>query len=335
VVSARKQPLRLVLGVIVLSYLALLLGFLSVLALDWPQTGWLGFLRELTLYLFLPVPFLIAGALLLRAWESLALALLPALLFAYWYGTQLVPLPHGSSGASRFRAMTFNVGGQHGGGQLEPLLRAIRAERADLITLQEVPAATLEALVPALLTDYPYQIGTLDTMTISRFPLLDVEEFRLQADGYVCQRMDVVIEDQLITLFNVHVRRPTSGVDLWHTWLPWASRYGVDWRDTQVTALLGLIREVDGPLLVMGDFNQTEWSSSYSRLTTELQDGFRATGSGFGHTYPSHWGPWNIRLPLLRIDYIFHSAELVASRAHVGPDGGSYHLPTVADLAFR
>jgi endonuclease/exonuclease/phosphatase (EEP) superfamily protein YafD len=147
--------------------------------------------------------------------------------------------------------------------------------------------------------------------------------------------MDVVVVDRLITLFNVHVRRPTSGVDVRRNWLPWASRYDVHWRDVQMAALLDRIREVDGPLVVMGDFNQTQWSPSYVALASELEDTFRATGWGLGHTYPAHSGRWPISLPLLRIDYIFHSPDLVAARARVGRDGGSDHLPVVTELAFR
>jgi vancomycin resistance protein VanJ len=327
--------LRFGLGLLALLYLAVLAAFLGLLALGWLRTGWLGFLRELTLYWFLPVPFLIAGALLVHARAALVLALAPSLLFAYWYGSQLLPVPRGSNGAPSFRAMTFNAGGQEGGGQLAPLLRSIRLEGADVITLQEVPPATLSPLVMALVADYPYQVGTPDAFTISRFPLLDPSEFQLQGDGYLCQRMDVVVEDRLIALFNVHVRRPSSGVDLRRNWLPWASQYDAHWRDVQMAALLDRTRGVDGPLVVMGDFNQTEWSPSYAGLTAELEDSFRAVGWGFGHTYPAHWTRWPISLPVLRIDYIFHSPELVAARARVGQDGGSYHLPVVADLAFR
>jgi endonuclease/exonuclease/phosphatase family metal-dependent hydrolase len=47
------------------------------------------------------------------------------------------------------------------------------------------------------------------------------------------------------------------------------------------------------------------------------------------------WGSWEASVPLLRIDYVFHSAELVALHAAAGPDGGSDHLPMAARLAFR
>jgi endonuclease/exonuclease/phosphatase (EEP) superfamily protein YafD len=42
-----------------------------------------------------------------------------------------------------------------------------------------------------------------------------------------------------------------------------------------------------------------------------------------------------LHLPLVRIDYVFHSADLRAISARVGPSTGSEHLPVVADLVFR
>jgi endonuclease/exonuclease/phosphatase (EEP) superfamily protein YafD len=89
--------------------------------------------------------------------------------------------------------------------------------------------------------------------------------------------------------------------------------------------------------VLTGDFNETEWSHPYELLTELLEDSFRDAGRGFGHTYPSQltWRGWRIAVPLVRIDYIFHSADLAAPRAWVGPHGGSDHLPVVAELAFR
>ena len=97
------------------------------------------------------------------------------------------------------------------------------------------------------------------------------------------------------------------------------------------------VRSVEGPQLVTGDFNQTEWSPSYPLVTAELRDSFREAGWGFGHTFPStlSWARWDISLPLLRIDYIFHSGELLAQDARVGPASRSQHLPVIVDLAFR
>jgi endonuclease/exonuclease/phosphatase (EEP) superfamily protein YafD len=119
--------------------------------------------------------------------------------------------------------------------------------------------------------------------------------------------------------------------------VPLVRGFSPGWRDAQVEELVARLAADDGARLLTGDFNETEWSYPYERLHSVLGDSFREAGAGFGHTYPSHvrWDGWTLSVPLVRIDYVFHSAELVALHAAVGPDGGSDHLPVVADLAFR
>lgn len=55
---------------------------------------------------------------------------------------------------------------------------------------------------------------------------------------------------------------------------------------------------------------------------------FPSAGWGFGHTARMA----HIPFPLLRIDYIWHTADLAARRAYVGPDVGSDHRPVIAEL---
>ena len=61
-----------------------------------------------------------------------------------------------------------------------------------------------------------------------------------------------------------------------------------------------------------------------------LNDSFRETGWGFGHTLHPAFSP----VPLQRVDYVWHSDEFVATQAFVGQRGGSDHLPFVAKLAL-
>jgi vancomycin resistance protein VanJ len=319
-----------------LGYLAGFITYLVALGLGWLHAGWPGVLRELTLYVFVPVPCLLLAAVLLRSRWTLALMLLPLAVFAWFYGPQFLPRAPAEPPAPSFRVLTFNAGGNEGGGQAEPLVRLLRAECADVVTLQEIPSRTLEILAVTLREEYPFQVGTRDTATLSRFPLLDVTEFRLDEDGYWNQDLEVEIDGLLVRLINVHVRRPASGVSLRRVW-SWARNYNADWRDAQVEALTRQIRMAEGPQLVTGDFNQTDWSPSYGLVAAELRDSYREVGWGFGHTFPSHLG-WTQReasVPLLRIDYIFHSPDLVARSARVGPASGSHHLPVIVDLGFR
>lgn len=327
---------RFGLGLLALAYVTGLSVYFALLALGVAQYGWLGFLRELTLYLFVPEPALLLAALIVRARGALALLLLPISLFAYFYGPQLLPRGRVESESPRIRVLTFNAGGNEGGGQTDPLIRLLRAERADLVALQETPQATLAALATSLHAEYPHQIGTPDAATLSRFPILNASDFSLYEHGYLNQQMDVDIAGTLITLTNVHIRRPTTGLGLRGA-LSWGSSYEADWRDSQIEVLVSRIDSVVGAQVVTGDFNQTEWSPSYPRLVGELQDSFREAGWGFGHTFPSNlaWARWDISLPLLRIDYVFHSRELLAREAHIGPASDSHHLPVIVDLSFR
>lgn len=329
--------LRLGLAAAALSYLVGLGVYFAGLQAGLGRGGTMALLRELTLYLFCPLPVLLGLALLLRAWASLCLLLLPLALFLGVYGPQFWPhTPPAIAGAS-LRVLSFNTGGNTGAGQLEPLLRTVRAVDADLVALQEVPPATLERLPAELAAAYPYSLGTADTLLFSRRPLDARGSFQLGDGAYLAEQALVHLTGSDLVVTNVHVTRPGYSVRWRRGLVPVIREYSPGWRDAQVDALVARLRATPGPQLLMGDFNETEWSYPYQQLRTILADSYRDAGYGFGHTYPSHLlrVPGQPALPLLRIDYIFHSAELTALHAWVGPDGGSDHLPVVAELAPR
>ncbi|HLH25542.1 MAG TPA: endonuclease/exonuclease/phosphatase family protein [Chloroflexota bacterium] len=329
--------LRFVLAVAALSYALGMGAYFAGLAAGLGRSGSLALLREFTLYLFTPLPLLLLAALVLRARAALVLSLLPLAAFVWAYGPQLVPQSPPAVAGPHLRVLTFNTGGNVGGGQQAPLLRTIQAVDADLVALQEVPPATEDALPDALAATYPYHVGTTDTLVLSRWPLEAEGEFRLQDAGYLAHQVAVSVGDRTLLHTNVHVTRPSYRVRWRRGLVPLVRGFSPGWRDAQVEDLVARLQATDGPRLLTGDFNETEWSYPYERLHSVLGDSFREAGAGFGHTYPSHlrWGGWTLSVPLVRIDYVFHSPELVALHAAVGPDGGSDHLPVVADLAFR
>jgi vancomycin resistance protein VanJ len=328
---------RLGLAALALSYVLFLGAYFGAFALGLGRSGWLGLVRELTLYLFAPVPLLLLGALALRAWTALGLALVPVAIFAVVYAPRFLPAEAPQVVGPTLRVLSFNSGGNVGGGQPETLLQTVRAVDADVLALQEVPAATLPVLREALAAVYPYQVGAEDAPILSRWPLEPQERFELRDSGYDVERAVVEVGGRRLMLTNVHVTRPGYRVQWRRGVVPLVRGYNPAWRDAEVAELVQRLREVAGPQVLTGDFNETEWSHPYELLTEMLEDSFRDAGRGFGHTYPSQltWRSWRIAVPLVRIDYIFHSAELAALRAWVGPHGGSDHLPVVAELAFR
>ncbi len=89
-----------------------------------------------------------------------------------------------------------------------------------------------------------------------------------------------------------------------------------------------------GPAVLLGDFNAGSRYAAYRTLAAHLRDvqrgreGERSSGQTL-RTFPS-------RLPVLRIDHIFVSAELDVTRVHAPRCAleriASDHLPLVADL---
>ena len=63
------------------------------------------------------------------------------------------------------------------------------------------------------------------------------------------------------------------------------------------------ITKTEKPIILCGDFNDTPASYTYRTLKSNLKDGFRTCGKGYGYTFRG-------LLHLLRIDYIFHSDNL-------------------------
>src|SRR5688572_18288233 len=153
---------RLGLTALALSYVLGLVAYFGAFAVGLGRSGWLGLVRELTLYLFAPVPLLLLGALALRAWAALGLALVPVCIFAMVYAPRFLPAEAPQVAGPTLRVLSFNSGGNVGGGQPEPLLQTVRAVDADVVALQEVPAATLPVLREALAAAYPYQVGAED-----------------------------------------------------------------------------------------------------------------------------------------------------------------------------
>jgi len=89
------------------------------------------------------------------------------------------------------------------------------------------------------------------------------------------------------------------------------------------------LRQIQGPLVVTGDFNDTPWASNIQAFlkTSGLQDSSQGRGP-----LPT----WPASFPLIRIpiDYCFYSADVSILAKRLGPDIGSDHLPLIIDVAF-
>jgi vancomycin resistance protein VanJ len=332
--TKRAGARRLGLTAASVGYTAALALFFGAVARDLAITGPLGAIRELVLYLFVPLPALLLAARLLRARHTLLLLLLPTAAFVYLYGGQFMPRSAAAAAGPGFRVLSFNVAAGRGYGQAEPVVQLIRSEAPDLVALQEVRGDALETIGAALIDAYPYQGRSADGVILSRAPLLDVYPFRPESGAHEGLVAEAVIDGRVVTLVNAHPYLPTT-YPLWRReGLRLARQYSTSERNAAAMDLLEYLQTVDGPRLLVGDFNMSASSFAHQLISTELSDAYSEVGWGFGHTVPANMEPTapEISLPLFRVDYIFHSSELAAVRAWVGPYTHSNHLPVLADL---
>jgi endonuclease/exonuclease/phosphatase (EEP) superfamily protein YafD len=251
----------------------------------------------------------------------------PLMLFSLPIRQLWEPAPSGT----RVRVMTLNRG-------MEPLdvqqvIGLIEDEHIDLICFQEM--------------NYRINRG-LEAYLVSR-------GWHRDRRGYVASRHPIIAElpplaDDFgpdyrfaITLSRVRIRT-ARGVEfgLVSVHMP-TLRFGfyrflehdvaglerhVAWWDREAGRLLDALDEMRGiPILVAGDFNVPPDQAAMVGLASSFRFAFDEAGWGYGYTRPTRY-PW------FRIDHILGSPEWRFTRAWVGRDVGSDHLPLIAEAVL-
>jgi vancomycin resistance protein VanJ len=336
----RARPVRSAAVGIGTAYALALLIYAAVLRRGIDLTGLFELANNFAPWWYAPVPAILLVGLGLRSRPLILAGLAAATAFGVAWGHLFLPLrtPPAEAG-SGLTVMTLNVLAQNQ--EHAALAAAIAAEDPDVVALQELESDAATDLSRALGERYPnraFQTAPkVGAGILSRYPLGDVAAFQLSEGGNWGQRTVVETPGGALTLFNVHPTIPR---------LVWSARrlgplrlpigYDSALRSAEIRRLIDLLDAVDGPLLVLGDFNMTEYSADYRLVRGSLGDAYRAVGWGFGHTFPrlgsfprSLPAPW----PVLRLDYVWHSSELRPLSAHVGPSGRSDHHPVIVRLA--
>ncbi len=324
----RRGVVRNMLVAIAHVYLAGVLGWAMSRLLFLDRWWWLFMLNTFAIYLFAPLPlaFLVAWWTRRRElWIGCAIVLLLGVaIFTPFY------LPHAQNVAvsgPTLTVMTFNVLGYNT--NPGPILDAIREADADLVAIQELNAPTAEVLRRELADVYPYRVfdpqpAVSGLGVLSRYPLTSTGETLPGRWIGTPQVLTLDFGGVPVTVVHAHPF-PTGFVR------PHLMQRSIEARAEQARILADFVEAHPGPLLAPGDFNTTAHTRAYALLTENMVDAWRGAGWGAGHTWP---GTLPLRW-LVRIDYVFHSAEWRAVEANVGPwDGASDHRSVVATLVL-
>ncbi len=195
---------------------------------------------------------------------------------------------------------------------------ALVATNPDVIVVQE--AAEWDRIVASGAADaYEHRFtdpATLGVAVVSKLPILEVT--LTETPG---RRLPLVVIDSTsgpIALLAVHFAPPLSRaqIELW---------------GDQSRATAELAAELDGPLIVVGDFNATGQHEEMGRiLDTGLRDAHLERGDGLGATWPVG----RVVPPVLRIDHLLVSDHFDVAVFDVVTIPGSDHRGIVAGLVL-
>lgn len=103
-------------------------------------------------------------------------------------------------------------------------------------------------------------------------------------------------------------------------------------RRSEHQRLRARLRELEGPLLVVGDFNVPTTSTIYRQCWAHLQNAFTEAGWGWGYTVNIQQGGLAFSA---RVDHVLADDSWRVAECWQGPDGISDHRPVIARLSTR
>lgn len=246
------------------------------------------------------ITVLVAGVLVIGAIPHLSAASYPA------------PDITAPSGHRILRVMSFNT--WMGNGDVEALAREIERNDPDILLMFEY-GPEKRALGDRLAQHYRFHDDCVHLehcymAVFSKFPIADFESHAAW-EGPPMVRATFGSELGGLTVIGTHtIRFPYLRAQL-----------------TQLSKLGGLVRRLQGPRIVVGDFNATP-SSRLLGIFEQLS-GLRRL-DGWLPTWPARLG-----LPQLAIDHVFASPEVKSvENVQIGASAGSDHYPLVVRVAI-
>jgi endonuclease/exonuclease/phosphatase (EEP) superfamily protein YafD len=332
---------RSIINLIVLAGLAWL-GLLAYARQDGVYHPWpIELIDTFALYAFAPLLVAAPIGLAARSWRLLGLFALAAALFWHQLGYLFLPSPASAAPAgTSLRVLTQNV--RFTSEDASQLAALVRTEQPDVIVLQEMSTAFALDLTERIGPDYPYRTQTSTRShrngrgIFSRLPIREAEQFRLLPRSSALLRVLLSVGEQQVWLYNVHLTTPRIWTRDPAGPIPRVmSGFVTEVRGAELDQLTDDLELIDKPYILAGDFNLAAGSRPYREFPEEWRDAFAERGSGFGHTFPTHYvwrGLITLSAPIIRIDYILSSPEIAPASARVPWLQSSDHLPVVADL---
>lgn len=218
----------------------------------------------------------------------------------------------------------------------EALMKIVADLAPDLVLLQEITLGEWERISPAI-ERMGYKSSTsinvspnpeLGFAIFSRLPLRNCrDEFLSGVDWspvWPAQAFEFQFDGRWMRCLNVHLIPPHHGTG--NPWIPHASQQAIALE--QIHELIETASADRIPSLICGDFNQTPTSKILRPLKAGWIDAWETGGDGIGFS-------WHSAAPLFRIDYIFHSPEIITLACETVENDFSDHRGLFARMGLK
>ncbi|BEG98803.1 endonuclease/exonuclease/phosphatase family protein [Bacteroides sedimenti] len=254
------------------------------------------------------------------------------------------------------RIASYNVQAFHDDPSIysvEEVTGLMKEYRTDIICFQEFAESPYFSIdsIRLQFRDYPYAIlckggeKKNNLAIFSKFPIINNANIAFNSTKNGAMWVDVKVGKTTLRVFNCHLQ--TTNFNQTRSLLTHVTTAGfyeskkeaainimmrlavnAQKRANQADMLSQMIDTTRYAIVLCGDFNDIPTSYSYHRIKKLLKDGFQSAGSGFESTY-RHFHQ------LLRIDYIFHSKDLIGTKYQTPSFEFSDHNPVFMELAIK
>jgi endonuclease/exonuclease/phosphatase (EEP) superfamily protein YafD len=227
-------------------------------------------------------------------------------------------IPRSTPPPTAAKVMLFNVNSTTGNPDLVAL--TVFNENPEILIIQELNEKWLKALFPVL-EKYPYRVfqARNDNFGIgifSKIPYSSKEILYLGMAEVPSARMDVIVEDQPLTIFTTHPLPPVSHK---HFLL----------RNDQLHAVAEYLRTIPNETILAGDLNISPWSPLWKNFANRSSLTDSSRGRGIFPTWPSIFP-----FPLIPIDHFLHSENVSIKSKRIGDPSGSDHFPVIVEFGL-
>ena len=252
---------------------------------------------------------------LFKHWKWSLVSILTLLIaygvFGSFYKLNRIPDPN----PNYISIMSYNVKGFNRYGWI-PITNAgdsitafFKKENPDILCIQEHSRIRWKELTQyRYRTETPYRIPRSIQAIFSKFPIIDEGSLNPPGTRNNIIYADIVVQQDTLRIYNVHLESfkidpgntDFSGDKSGRLYKRMLTTFKEQLQ--QATLLKKHVENCPFPVVLCGDFNNTQFSNVYRILAKGMNDSFLFSGKGLGKTYSLN------RLPM-RIDYILTSED--------------------------